>query len=418
MKIATIISEFYPNFLGGLGRFSEYYAKYITKKDNVLYVLTFNMNGKSIPYEDRGPLIVYRPLNKILAKLSERIHHPEVAGIIHFLDQTVNFILFQICSFLTLRKISKRHKIDVISIHDWLTCFPGIFCKIFLKIPIVFHVHSTEASMTTMGQFIDRFKIVYTLEKVTGKLSDQIIVASEQMKHLLVSHGWDERKIKIVYCGIDTKLNIGQLTNGIKGKEEFFEGLFHDIDSRSKILVFAGRLTRHKGIYELLEAFHIIKKTTKAVKLVILGVGEDDKVRDLIDEYGLEGSVHAYYKFFNHQEVLQHFYFADICIFPSFYEPFGLVGLEAMSLGKPTMLGTGYSEMFFGTPSKPNALRVDAESPSDMANKILELAYNEELLKSLSDNGKNFSDKFEQEAMIEATLDHYRDVISRNAIEQ
>jgi glycosyltransferase involved in cell wall biosynthesis len=107
-------------------------------------------------------------------------------------------------------------------------------------------------------------------------------------------------------------------------------------------------------------------------KLVILGKGEEQHdVDELIHRLGLQLNVVTHYAFVSEQERIQHYAAADLCAFPSVYEPFGIVSLEAMAMGKPVVAGAngvvGFREQV--TPAGPdqNGVHVNGSDPADIA---------------------------------------------------
>lgn len=69
--------------------------------------------------------------------------------------------------------------------HDWLSSIAGIIIKNETKIPVVFHVHSTEWGRGG-GQGSE---VVSHFESATAQVSDRIITVSHSMREDLVQHG-------------------------------------------------------------------------------------------------------------------------------------------------------------------------------------------------------------------------------------
>ena len=159
----------------------------------------------------------------------------------------------------------------------------------------------------------------------------------------------------------------------------------------------------HKNLKRLIEAFFFIKDQTR-VQLVI--VGYQDKAHQIeLDHLVKNNKVEDRIKFFGHvsSEKLSLFYKgAEIFIFPSLYEGFGLPPLEALSYGVPTVVSQ--------TSSLPEVvgdagLYFDPQDIQDMAHKILQLLNDQKLQEILRRKGMERAKVFAWEKTGELTLE-------------
>lgn len=107
---------------------------------------------------------------------------------------------------------------------------------------------------------------------------------------------------------------------------------------QAPVIVFAGRFSRTKGVWYLLQAFELVAKEVPGAELWLLGGGHDDsQIRRFAKRLASGDSV----RFFGWCEKLQvDAYLRDAAVvaFPSVYpESFGIVGIEAMMRGKPVV---------------------------------------------------------------------------------
>ena len=111
------------------------------------------------------------------------------------------FVYHTLAAAKMINNVIKKEKYEysIISINDWLSSIAGIICKNELKIPVIFHVHSTEWGRSGgKGS-----AIVGHLESMMAERADGIITVSHTMKEDLTKHGWPESKIHVVWNGID-----------------------------------------------------------------------------------------------------------------------------------------------------------------------------------------------------------------------
>jgi glycosyltransferase involved in cell wall biosynthesis len=399
LNIAAFTWEFAPFVNGGLGRFVEYYTKHLTEDGHKIWAFA-NNTGNLEKKKEYKNLVLYRPLNRLMkAIIPLRV------------SRGLAIIYYNIASYLLLRKIVKKTKIDVISVHDWMSCLVGILCSMTLRIPVVFHVHSTENTMVSWNKRNMVFKIIAVFERLMARRASKIIVASEQMHKLLEKHGWSSQKIKVVPYGHDNSSAIFSSEKSSVSAAEIRSKL--NVLPDEKVLLFVGRLIYSKGIFQLLKAMPLVVKANPHVKLVLVGAGEKEKIDLLINKLGLSNNVYAYHRFLGVNDVVEHYLMSDICVFPSLYEPFGLVALEAMSLGKPVILGSGFSKKFGGTSDNPTALLVDSQNPHEITKAIEMLLDDPEKSNKMGGEAKKYvKSSFDWSVSLKQTAKEYQQAMA------
>jgi glycosyltransferase involved in cell wall biosynthesis len=87
-----------------------------------------------------------------------------------------------------------------------------------------------------------------------------------------------------------------------------------------------------------------------------------------------------------------HYAASDVCVFPSVYEPFGIVCLEAMSMGKPVVVGArgvvGFKEQVLSSGVNQTGVHVNGEDPLDIAWGINQTLENPKKAKTWGANGR------------------------------
>ncbi len=106
----------------------------------------------------------------------------------------------------------------------------------------------------------------------------------------------------------------------------------------SKTILYAGGLTRQKGVHVLLQAFALVLKKIPSAKLKIIGDGNySQELKRLSRELEMGDKVDFVGKVPN-AEMGKHYPRASVVAVPSVWvEQFGLVGVEAMSYGVPVV---------------------------------------------------------------------------------
>jgi glycosyltransferase involved in cell wall biosynthesis len=234
------------------------------------------------------------------------------------------------------------------------------------------------------------------------------------MRQDLVRHGWPESKISVVWNGVDPErydpANVGAAEiERIRKK--------HGIAKDGCMILFLGRLTWVKGIRNLVQAMPLILKEYPETKLVILGKGEEQKdILEMASRLGIKDNVECYFEFVPEEERIAYYASADLCIFPSVYEPFGIVSLEAMSMAKPIVVGArgvvGFKEQVISSGEEQNGVHVNGNDPVDIAWGIKEVIKDPERARKWGLNGrKRVLQYFTWRKAAEQTLQIYKSVM-------
>jgi glycosyltransferase involved in cell wall biosynthesis len=152
-------------------------------------------------------------------------------------------------------------------------------------------------------------------------------------------------------------------------------------------------------------------------KLVILGKGEQQQdITELADRLGISKNVAYRPEFVSEEERILHYAASDLCVFPSIYEPFGIVSLEAMSMGKPIVVGAkgvvGFREQVMPAGPMQNGVHVDGGNPVDIAWGLKEVLKDPQRAKIWGENGrKRVIEYFTWRKAAEQTIDIYKSLI-------
>ncbi|RYG69083.1 glycosyltransferase family 1 protein [bacterium] len=104
-----------------------------------------------------------------------------------------------------------------------------------------------------------------------------------------------------------------------------------------KIVLYVGRFVREKGIGVLLGSMSAVLAQEPKARFVVVGGGSDrPKFEGFARWSGLEDRV-TFAGFISGEPLHELYRIADVAVFPSLYEPFGIVALEAMAAGVPVV---------------------------------------------------------------------------------
>jgi glycosyltransferase involved in cell wall biosynthesis/CTP:molybdopterin cytidylyltransferase MocA/O-antigen/teichoic acid export membrane protein len=374
-----VCTEVPPYVVGGLGRYVERLTREFADGGVRADIFGLGQSSSEQPVaaasaqrERRGSLTMHR-LVPISSVWPRRLRPSARSSRMLRLRLAVRNVSFNARVTYRILAADRRRRGSVVAVHDWMGCLAGIACRVFAGIPVVFHVHSNE--MTVGTSWRSRPFVVTgiaILEGVQARLAARIIVPSTTMRELLILRGWSAAKIQVIGHGFEDPA-LEQLSAGFnQGTVELTAVRERYLrDPTDQLIVYAGRLSPMKGVLTLLEAVALLRDQGTDCMLVLCGnetphSGENNQVMADIKRWGLADRVIPLFRLLPSTELYRHFLTADVCVFPSHYEPFGLVAVEAMALARPVVLGPGFCREL-ADDSDDVALRCRDDSAAELA---------------------------------------------------
>ncbi len=386
MRILMLSWEYPPRIVGGLARHVYWLSKSIVEHGHQVIVGTLSNNSDNV-IERQGDLTIIR-INPY------KIPSPDFISWVHQFNQTlIEDIIDAVGS-----------DIDIIHAHDWLVARAGIILKHLYRKPLIATIHSTEYGRRNgLHNVFERH--IHEVEWLLTYEAWKVIVCSRYMRE----------EVQRIFATPSDKIHI--IPNGVNPikKMSFNEVLRvlekYNIPPNMRIVLFVGRLVYEKGAQILIEAIPYITRIADDVFFVIVGTGP---MREELERRSIELGVRdriVFTGFVTDQELHALYNAAYIAVFPSLYEPFGIVALEAMSIGKPVVVSNvgGLSEI---VEHGKNGLKVPPGDAKALANAIIELLLRPEKVEKLGRNG--YTDvyrKYTWDKIAEKTLGIYEKVL-------
>lgn len=420
MKIAVCVYEYPPKIVGGLGT----YAAEITRKFVLLghdvTVFTMNDDQGSLPTREllRG-IEIHRPVHIDISDSLPDVLAEDVKKWgrgVQFFSKILMYNYLSAAKMINELVRSEDFKFDLVVAHDWLSVIAGITIQKELGIPMVLHVHSNERGRT-LGNGSD---VVRNMESRGGQMADMVITVSYAMQDELIQAGFTAEKLRVCYNGVDprkydpSKVSKERITE-IRNKYGF--------TNNDQMILFIGRLVWIKGVDKLIRAMPQILKKIPNAKLVVVGLGDmRDYLEGLVRNLNLEDVVKFRFEFIPEEERIAHYAACDVAAFPSLYEPFGIVTLEAMSMEKPVVVGaagtSGMREIVSINGSDQCGFHINPNDPADIAWGIVSAIEDPKKREQLGRNGrKRVLEFFSWDAAAKATIDRYAEVVAKKAEE-
>jgi glycosyltransferase involved in cell wall biosynthesis len=401
MRIAYLSLEFPPRIFGGLGVYVDEISREMVSLGEKISVFTLGDNRLE-RHQDMNGVEVFREVTVPIRDGLEIFLSPETLswgeGLYFLLD------LFSL-NQLAAARLMENGPFHLCVAHDWL----GLLGAMAVKregIPMIYHVHGLEIGRTDTPN-----PQLVTLEKKGANVADLVITVSEAMKQQLVGLGVSQEKIRVCYHGVDAAF-----FNPDRADAKRLAALRkrYGFTSDDVIVLFMGRLESVKGVVQLFSAISLVREKHPKVKLLAVGKGSLESWA--ISEAKRLGGITVVTDFLDGEVKMLTYALADLCVFPSIYEPFGIVALEAAAMGKAAVVGasgtSGLAEIVKNPAAQlPTGVHVNARDPNDIAWGINLALEDLDRLKSWGKNARTrVLEEFTWQKAAERTLAIYKEV--------
>ena len=363
MKILMLTWEYPPRIVGGISRVVYDLSGRLIKDGHEVTVITYREGNTPYFEIDKG-VKVYRVDNYMI--------NPN-----NFIDWIMQLNFNMIAKATEI--ISKEGKFDVIHAHDWLVASAAKTLKDAYDIPMCATIHATESGRNN-GIHDDTQRYINDTEWMLTYEATEVIVNSNYMKRELQRlFGLPFEKINVIPNGLNMNMY-----NGIEKDYDFRRRFAAD---NEKIVMCAGRLVYEKGFQYLIAAAPKILAGYNDTKFIISGKGGMlDQLKAQADYLGISNKVYFTGQL-SYKELCKMYKIADIAVFPSTYEPFGMVAIEAMCAGVPTVVSDigGLNEI---VEHGVDGMKSYAGNPNSIADSVLALLYDHRLANDIVKNAK------------------------------
>lgn len=317
MRVLMLSWEYPPHTVGGLGKHVADLIPALAAEEVEVFVVTPMLRG--------GPASETAVPGACIMRVTPPYTNGH--GDIHTVEQT-NLTIEQAACALA----DQIGGFDLIHNHDWLTARAAIALKQDWRIPLVATVHSTERGRRqgTLGD--DHARYIHNVEWSLTYEAWRVIVCSQFMAAQMTEYfGTPPDKIDVVPNGVYIPSNpFADDTERLDFRRRFAA-------DDEKIAFYIGRIVYEKGLHVLLDAWIQVCAQMKA-RLVIAGSGPYlNNLRVQAETLGIQDRV-LFPGFISDKDRNCLYHVADVAVFPSLYEPFGIVALEAFAAECPVVV--------------------------------------------------------------------------------
>ena len=387
MRVMILSWEYPPRIVGGLGRHVYHLATSLASEGVKVHVVTKDYPGAP-EYEESEGVHIYRVVS----------YPPDITQE-DWVPWTLQFNVALLEKAVAVA--NDLENINVIHAHDWLVAHAAASLKHAYKIPLVATIHATEYGRHQghlpgpMNKLIHQIEWWLTFESVRTICCSQYMM--EQITNIFEL---PPDKVDVIPNGIDSECFKRDVSVDLYRKQYVKPG--------DKLVFFVGRLVYEKGVQTVIEAMTLILNKVPNVTFVVAGSGPHmNQLKSLVNAFNLEDKV----KFTGHidTDTLSSFYkSADLTVVPSLYEPFGMVVLESMAMGTPTIVADtgGLSEIVV---HEETGLKFEPGNPESLADAMLRILTDKDLAQRLTSDAKAYlGDRYNWDRIANTTLGVYR----------
>ena len=242
--------------------------------------------------------------------------------------------LQDLMSFVRMLRLIRRINPEVVVMGTPKAGLLGLLAARFQGVPErVYHVRGLRMETETGV----RCKVLRALEQVALASSTRVVAVSESLKQELGSLGGRGTSAVVLGQGSSKGVDTERFVPLTSEDERRAAKAAIGVDPDTTLIGFVGRLTRDKGILDLLQASDRLIQNGSPHQLLLVGAGEDAAVEEQVQRRVRAGQAVQ----LGHAEQVEDFYAAmEVFCLPTLREGFPNVVLEASSSGLPVVTTT------------------------------------------------------------------------------
>ena len=309
---------------------------------------------------------------------------------------------------LDIKKYIAKGNYDIVHCHGARANYIAFFIKNSLNIPFITTLHSDYKLDFKDSKY--KHAIFMPINAIALRQFHYILTVTKAFKNMLIERGFNEKKLKVIYNGINMQEDINLLD-----KKEFLESYNIPYDKDYVYIGIAARLQHVKGLKHFLEASKILLKDNKNIMFLIAGSGSlEDSMKTFIKDNNLQDNV----KMLGFLTDINSFYNAiDINVLTSYSESFPYALLEGARLKKATIATCvgGIPEMI---KDGETGFLIKPCGSKELAEKIDILLKDKTLMAKFGESFYKYAfDNFSDEKMAKTHIDIYKNILKEENCE-
>ncbi len=284
---------------------------------------------------------------------------------------------------------------DIIHAHSPFYCGEaGLAAANAFNIPMIYEMRSlweqTAQASSGLSPLSIKFNYIRFVETGVVRKADAVVAICEHLKDEIVSRRIESEKIFVVPNGVDT-----DLFHPLPKKDETLLNKYH-LEGKT-VFGYIGTIRKLEGLHFFLPAFARLLKIFPAIKMLIIGGGEEKaEVEKIAQRLGTAENV-IFVGSVPHEKILNYYSIIDVAVFPRTndrvcHSTTPLKPLEAMAVEK-TVLGSRVGGLQELIADGQTGLLFEAENIDDIVQKCCLVIRDGRLRSELARNGREWVTK-------------------------
>lgn len=310
-------------------------------------------------------------------------------------------------ALLWLSFFLKKERFDLVHTITPKAGLLGMIASWIVGCPRRLHTFQGEVWVTKKGIYRTLLK---RFDCLVAMLSTNINVVSETERDFLIKEGViSSEKSTVLANGSISGVNL----NRFKFDKVVRENLRLQLGLKDTEIVFLyiGRLNKDKGISELFSAFNLLLEETGNVKLLVVGVDEDDYYVDsVLSKFPHLGD---YIKSISYTSTPESYMSAaDVLVLPSHREGFGMVIIESAAVGIPS-IGSNIYGIQDAIVDSVTGLLFEARNIKSLSKSMKLLSQNSAMRLQMGENAyRRVAELFNQDNVVDEIVKYYDKLLS------
>jgi len=298
---------------------------------------------------------------------------------------------FDLKNIRHIRDVVLKYNIAIINAQSSLDRYTTIFAKWLYSLPVKI-IHTRRQPPKSIGGLQNIFYRAGT---------DCIVVISNSLKDLFISHGIPDKHLKVIHNGIP-----------VTRYQEWSEAAVQDLREKYHLNtgdLVIGCVSRLKRQKQIVEAVKLLNRP--ALKLFFVGIEKVDLqqtgvLEELQNEVIFAGTISS-------EEILNVYKLFSVNILASVTDGFGLVLLESMAMGCP-VIGTDFGGIRDVVQHGKNGLLFKDNDIEALSGNIAKILDHPEEMKKMIENGRETAyNTFSMDKTISGYEDFFHEIIER-----
>jgi len=356
-----LLSQFFSTTRGGGEYNFSLIAKKLAENNHRVWVITNRIEGEQYESQKNIQIVFIPPTLKYKGGLPPK-----------FSDN----IVYSINAIITGLKIIKKEKIDVIHSNNFSPALSGSTLSLLSSKPHITTIHD----VFSLGgkDFWKKWAEQNDVSKINARLAPIFEKLLMHFKYCFIHTGSEATRDDLVKFGVKKPIHVIPYTIDYPNAKIRNSNQFQ--------FICIGRLVFYKNLEVIFKAIDLARKSEPKIKLIVVGDGPH---REFLESYSsklnLENNVE--FKGYVNNDVKEELIAeSNALLFPSLFEGFGLVILEAFGQHTPAIV-SNLKPMSDIVTHGITGYVLDPNNEKEWAECMLKLTKNYEESKKMGDNG-------------------------------